>query len=286
MSNFKTGKKGSELLIKKSLRDDVFHKNLESLPECGLPNSPAFMYIVGRPGSGKSLMLESLFSKQYCIGKGKQTAFDRIFYFTPKTSEGSYEKSFVQDLDRDRIYNELNVDNFLDVIEEVEDLNPEGLRDKWGRKVEPKYSCIIFDDMISELSSSRIKPIIGKIGKNFRHLRLLIIIVSQNYILLPKTIRDNVSHLIQYNTSNKLEKERLMFEYFGEFSRKEFEVFWEYCFREKYSFIIANRRSDTYHVNFAPLEYTPPEGEDELKEVKVENNNDKCDNENDSKKKT
>ena len=279
MSNFKTGKKGSELLIKKSLRDDVFHKNLESLPECGLPNSPAFMYIVGRPGSGKSLMLESLFSKQYCIGKGKQTAFDRIFYFTPKTSEGSYEKSFVQDLDRDRIYNELNVDNFLDVIEEVEDLNPEGLRDKWGRKVEPKYSCIIFDDMISELSSSRIKPIIGKIGKNFRHLRLLIIIVSQNYILLPKTIRDNVSHLIQYNTSNKLEKERLMFEYFGEFSRKEFEVFWEYCFREKYSFIIANRRSDTYHVNFAPLEYTPPEGEDELKEVKVDNNHNCEDNE-------
>ena len=274
MSNFKTGKKGSELLIKKSLRDDVFDKSLETLPECGLPNSPAFIYVVGRPGSGKSLMLESLFSKQYCIGKGKQTAFDRVFYFTPKTSEGSYEKSFVKDLDPDRIYNHLNVDNFLDVIEEVEELNPPDLKDKWGRKVKPKYSCIIFDDMISELASTRIKPIIGKIGKNFRHLRLMIIIVSQNYILLPKVTRDNVSHLIQYNTSNKLEKERLMFEWFGEFDRKEFEVFWEFCHREKYSFIIANRRCDSYHLNFAPLEYTKPEGE-LLEEKENDNNNDK-----------
>ena len=77
-----------------------------------------------------------------------------------------------------------------------------------------------------------------------------------------------------------------MFEWLGRFNRKEFEVFWSYVFQEKYTFLIANRRSDTYHVNFAPLEYTPPEGEDELEEVKVENNNDKCDNENDSKKKT
>ena len=75
---------------------------------------------------------------------------------------------------------------FFECIEEVEDLNPPDLKDRWGRKVDPKYSCIIFDDMISELASPRIKPIIGKIGKNFRHLRLMIIIVSQNYILLPK----------------------------------------------------------------------------------------------------
>jgi len=261
MSNFRKGKKGAELLIKKSLRDDVFDKSLKDLPECGLPNTPSFLYIVGRPGSGKSLMLESLFSSNYCIGKGKQTCFDKVFYFTPKTSEGSYEGSFVKDLDPDRIYNDLNVDNFLDVIEEVEELNPPDLKDKWGRKVKAKYSCIIFDDMISELASSRIKPIIGKIGKNFRHLRLMIIVVSQNYILLPKVTRDNVSHLIQYNTSNKLEKERLMFEWFGEFDRKEFEVFWDFCHQEKYSFIIANRRSDDYHLNFCPLEYTKPRSE-------------------------
>ena len=59
-----------------------------------------------------------------------------------------------------------------------------------------------------------------------------------------------------------------MFEWFGEFDRKEFEVFWDYCHREKYSFIIANRRSDSYHVNFCPLEYTKKEGK--LMDVETE----------------
>ena len=252
--NFCEGKGNTKLLLKKSNRDDVMSKKIPI--DSGIPNTPSFLYIVGKPGSGKSLMLESLLSEQYRVGPGKATCFDSIFYFCPKTSQGSYHNSFVDDLDPDKIHHDLTPDNLTDVIEEIEEMNPDDGKDKWGRKVEPRYACIIFDDMITELKSTRVRPIIGRIGKNFRHLRLLIIIISQNYILLDKPTRDNVSHLIQFQTTNKKELERLNWEWFGEFDRHQFEDFWNFIHDKPYNFVIANRRNDEYHKCFNPVTYS------------------------------
>jgi hypothetical protein len=255
--NFTEGKGNTKLLIKKSNRDDVMSEKIPK--DSGIPNTPSFLYLVGKPGSGKSLMLESLLSEQLRIGPGKETCFDSIYYFCPKTSQGSYHNSFIEDLDPDKIHHSLTPDNLLDVIDEIEQSNPDDGKDQWGRKVKPRYSCVIFDDMITELKSTQIKPIIGRIGKNFRHLRIMIIIISQNYILLDKPTRDNVSHLIQYQTSNKKELERLNDEWFGKFNRFEFADFWNFIHDRPFTFVIANRRNDEFHKCFNPVTYNGPE---------------------------
>ena len=59
--NFCEGKGNTKLLLKKSNRDDVMSKKIPI--DSGIPNTPSFLYIVGKPGSGKSLMLESLLSE-------------------------------------------------------------------------------------------------------------------------------------------------------------------------------------------------------------------------------
>lgn len=130
--NFCEGKGNTKLLLKKSNRDDVMSKKIPI--DSGIPNTPSFLYIVGKPGSGKSLMLESLLSEQYRVGPGKATCFDSIFYFCPKTSQGSYHNSFVEDLDPDKIHHDLTPDNLTDVIEEIEEMNPDDGKDKWGAR--------------------------------------------------------------------------------------------------------------------------------------------------------
>ena len=269
---FTQGKGDTKLLIKKSKRDDVMSDKIPT--ESGVPNIPSFIYIVGRPGSGKSLMLESLMSEQYRIGPGKATCFDRIYYFCPKTSQGSYEDSFIKDLDSERIFHDLSYENLSETIEEIEELNPEDGLDRWGRPVPPKYTCLIFDDMITELKAKPVRPLISKIGKNFRHLRLMIIIISQNYILLDKPTRDNVSHLIQFNTTNLKELERLNDEFFGEFNKHEFIDFWQFIHDKAFQFVIANRREDSYHKTFNPIIYEKPSKNEENSEEKSEENSD------------
>lgn len=246
------GQGDTKLLLKESLRDDVMSKTLPV--NCGIPNTPAFMYICGRPGSGKSLMVESLLGEQWRTGKGKETCYDSIWYFCPRTSQGSYKDSFMEDLDPDKVFDELTPQNLWEVYTEIQDLNPPDLKDQWGRKVEPKYSLLILDDMITELNSKAVKPIMAKMSKNHRHLRVVIVVISQNYMLLEKNTRDNVSHLIQYNTTNLREKERLNEEWIGWATPKEFSQFWEFIFDKPYEFLIANRRTDTYHKTFNPVE--------------------------------
>ena len=86
----------------------------------------------------------------------------------------------------------------------------------------------------------------------------MIIIISQNYILLDKPTRDNVSHLIQFNTTNIKELERLNDEFFGEFNKHEFLDFWQFIHDKPYQFVIANRREDSYHKTFNPISYVKP----------------------------
>ena len=246
-----TSEGDTKLLMKESLRDDVMSSKLPV--NCGIPNTPAMIYIVGRPGSGKSLMVESLMGEQWSIGKGKETCFDSIWYFCPRTSQGSYKNSFMEDLDPDKTYEDLSPDNLWDVYNQIQDLNPPDLKDKWGRKVEPKYSCLIMDDVITEINSKAVKPIVARMSKNHRHLRVVIIIISQNYMLLEKNTRDCVSHLIQYNTTNLRERERINEEWVGWANNREFDEFWSYIFDKPYEFLIANRRTDEYHKTFNPI---------------------------------
>ena len=104
---------GSNIKLSKSTRDNVM-KGLK-FGDCGLSDTAFTKYIVGRPGSGKSLYLESMIKHNYNI-KGKQTCWDRIFYMCPETSQGSYEDSFVEDMDDDDIYDKLDEENYINLI--------------------------------------------------------------------------------------------------------------------------------------------------------------------------
>jgi hypothetical protein len=73
---------------------------------------------------------------------------------------------------------------------------------------------------------------------------------------LEKNSRDNIQCLVQFATNNIKEKERIRVEYLGHLKNKEFEILWEYLFKEKYQFLMVDRKNETIHKTFNPLDIT------------------------------
>ena len=248
-------KPGDKILLSKSTRDLDMSKDLK-FGDCGLCRKPHTMYIVGRPGSGKSHTIESLVKRSYCLGTLKGTCFDAIFVFAPKSSQDSYEDSFIKHIDQDHVYDELNAVNLAEVYEEVQTIKSQG--DGKRGKDSQYFSLIIIDDCAVELREKHTRKQLLKILRNHRHNHVSVWVVSQNYVSgLDKDCRDCVQQLIQFETGSIIEKERLWAEWFSKYTKKEFDLIFDYVFDKKFNFIHCDRRND-FNIckNFSPLQIT------------------------------
>ena len=245
---------GTNIKLSKSTRDNEMPKL--KFGDCGLSKTPFTQYIVGRPGSGKSHFLESIIKSQYNI-KSKQTCWDRIFYMCPEASQGSYEDSFVDDMDDDDVYDALTYDTLLEVYEEAQETSAEGTKKK------PRFSLLCIDDMAVELKDKAVARLLLKMLRNYRHIGLSIIICSQNYMALHSQHRQIIRNLVQFDTGSILERERIWIEYFSHIPKKEFmTTFWDFIFDKKYEFLMCDRMNDfAIHKSFRPITISKLEDE-------------------------
>lgn len=237
---------GSNIKLCKSTRDNEM-PGLK-FGDCGLSKTPYTMFVVGRPGSGKSLFIESMIKHNYNV-KGRQTCWDRIFYMCPTASQNSYEDSFIQDMDEDDIYDTLTYDTLLEVYNEAKEVALEGTKKK------PKFSLCIVDDMATELKDKHVKRLLLLMLRNYRHIGLSIIICSQNYMALDSQHRQIMRQLVQFDTGSVIEKERIWLEWFSHIPKQSFfNEFWDYMFDEKYQFLMCDRTKDfAIHKTFKPI---------------------------------
>jgi hypothetical protein len=244
----------TEILLSKSTRDKIMSAKIPV--NCGINNTPSTSYVVGKPGSGKTHYVESLLKSQYRNSKsGITTCFDSVFVVSPASSQDSYSNSFVKDCDPEKVYDTLNYNNLADIYEGIKETHD--LSDKDNNF----FSLLILDDVATELREKNVQKLLLRLLRNHRHLSLTIIIISQNYMALEKNSRDNIQCLVQFSTNNIKEKERIRIEYLGHLKQKEFEVLWEYLFKEKYQFLMVDRKHDTIHKTFNPLNITGIEKE-------------------------
>ena len=244
-------KGNTEILVSKSTRDLVMSDKIPL--DSGISNTPSTIYVVGRPGSGKSHFLESYMRRQMRIGsdKSKQTCFDSIYVVAPESSQGSYEKSFVCDCDPEKVYDELNIANLTEIYDgccETKELGDD------KKKNDNYFSCVLIDDCATEMRDKHVRKLLLKMLRNHRHIHTTIILVSQNYMSMDKNCRDCVRQLVQFNTCNHKEKERIAVEWLGQFRPKEFEILWEYLFRDKYQFLMCDRKTDEIHKTFNKID--------------------------------
>lgn len=157
-----------------------------------LPEHPFRMYIVGASGSGKSnLVLNLLSLKKFYSGY-----FDNIVVISPTA------------LSVDTSYQVLNLssDNFfkpsVDVLESLRDLQEKRIEEAKGNKNKVKKMLIIFDDIVSHKSFCN-SPIFLQFAVMSRHWNVSIMVLSQAYHRIPKSVRLQMSSLIFFKGSNK-----------------------------------------------------------------------------------
>ena len=209
-----------------------------------LPQRGGFAFIVvGRPGFGKTSLLNTLVCKS---GRNFNRKFDRVFIWSPSmiTMEGDpYEM-----IPDDQKFEEASLENIQGVLDEIKDT---------GEKV-----LFIFDDVIADIrgkGKGDIENLLQKIFFNRRHLSgaggsVSIMATSQTYNKIDPKLRKTASHLIQYKPQKK-EIENI-FDDMINLPKKEFMDVLRYIYKKKHDFMYLDlQEEDTkqIHKNFTQL---------------------------------
>ena len=233
---------GTTVMLSKCLRDEVISSKIPD--KCGLCKNSACYFIVGAPGRGKSHLVESLFKSKTQFYR----AYDSINLVCPRSSRSGYKQSYSKLLNPTKVHEELNMKTLNLIKDDIMKTNSE------GDKNEPRFSALILDDVASDLRNKAVQKTILKMCQNHRHQHLSIFIVSQNFQMLHKSIRDVCTVLIQFKTGSIKEVKAINEEYLCDYSPKECDDILYYIFKDPYQFLLVNRRGNYICKSFNPLE--------------------------------
>lgn len=186
-----------------------------------LPPKSFAMYIVGRPGSGKTnLMVSMLMSK---CPKYYRGYFDKIFLFSgslqtlPRAmvrSKKTKNKGY-KGIPPQQQFDHIDPCHIFDLIEHL-------------RKGENYHNLFVIDDLIMELARC---PQLTKMFFNRRHAThsedkdnqggLSIMVTSQKYNCLDLRFRQGLSHCIIFGTENESEKRAIRDELMQDLTKEE-----------------------------------------------------------------
>lgn len=162
--------------------DTKLHKKLdqyEMMQHCFQTQSTTA--VIGKPRSGKSSWLYSMFS-----GPLKK-CFTKIFYICPPNSAASQKDNVFLTLPDEQIFDELDEDTLDTIIGYCE-----------GSDKDDKIAIII-DDMAFALKNNEVQKALKKIAFNKRHLHIFqTIIISQTWSSVPKEVRRLYDNIILF----------------------------------------------------------------------------------------
>lgn len=155
-----------------------------------LPKHPFRMYVVGASGSGKSNFILNLLTRKNMY----KDYFDTILVVSPTA------------VHLDPNYRALNLkeDHFFDpdeeVLERIMEIQEEVIEEK-GKSEAPKV-LLVLDDIIS-YKQFVASPILLKFAVMSRHWNISLMILSQAYHRIPKSVRLQMSSIVFFKGSNK-----------------------------------------------------------------------------------
>lgn len=168
----------------------------QDLPQCKaardkvLPAHPFRMYIVGASGSGKSNLVLNLLTRTNMY----KDYFDDILVISPTA------------VHLDPNYRELDLpdENFFDpdtdVLERLMEIQEDNI-EKVGKLDSPKI-LLVLDDIISYKTFVN-SPLLLKFAVMSRHWNISLMVLSQAYHRIPKSIRMQMTAIVFFKGSNK-----------------------------------------------------------------------------------
>ena len=229
-------------------------KNVISVVD-GLPIPPFLLTVVAPRKSGKTnLVVDALIDNNKFRNK-----FDAVFIWS-KTFELDPKWKNINMM-QGSVFTEFNAEQATELIETAEFVNT-------NLKL-PANILFIFDDMITEsiMNRNKLGPI-EKIAVRGRHVHVSIIVISQQYMSLSASVRNNTTNMIVFRVRNGDEMEKIARENREWLSRNDFIDMFYATTKEPYSFLhINNQRQDPserFHKNWnLPAVYGGQDSSDE-----------------------
>lgn len=192
--------------------------------------------ILGKPGSGKSSILYSLFKSKKLL-KG---VYDKIFLFRPALSGASMTDDIFEKLPADQRFTELNHENLLNMVGNLDEGN----------------NALIFDDMTAYLKNNDIRKLLEEIIYNRRHMHISIYFLCQTWHSVHKDIRRLFNNLIIFKTS-KNEFETIYQELIPGFKEHTDTIFLS-VFDKPHTYLFINVDSQRFFKDFDEIIFSKP----------------------------
>lgn len=175
-----------KILGKEFLKEKTFNEGLKDLKYPEIFPSSFFMLIIGKPGSGKSTIIEEMLLNNAFLNE----KFDYVLIFSP------YEFNNIKCEKNDNYFSDFDLSQIYKAIEKIN-----------NESKSYANMLIIFDDFISEIRKEAMNPKFTRLFYNRRHLLkngcISFIMTSQKFVVTPPQIRPciNILILFQLNTS-------------------------------------------------------------------------------------
>lgn len=210
--------------------DSGINKKLDNYELSKFMNCHSTNLFIGKPGSGKTSLVVSLFKSKDIFNK----VFHNVYLFQPSQSRASMSDDIFESIQNK--YDELSYENLEEVMNQI-------------KEEDPKYcNCIIFDDMGAYLKDKSIKKLLKELIYNRRHLRTSVFFLCQTYMSVEPDIRKLFSNLFIFRVS-KMELEKI-FDELVEESKDAILPISKLVFREQYNFLFINTDSGRLFKNF------------------------------------
>jgi Poxvirus A32 protein len=174
-----------KMTVCKMLCDTGLDAKLDLYEITKFMNQHSTNLLIGKPRSGKTSMLYSLFKSKKLFAK----VFNTIYLFQPSASRGSMKDDIFSQLPPDQLYEELTYENLNDCVDRIKNADFE------------ENHCIIFDDMTSHLKNKDTLKLLKELIYNRRHLHTSIFFLVQTWYSVPKDIRKLFCNIFLFKTS-------------------------------------------------------------------------------------
>lgn len=230
--------------------DEPIHKKLDeyelSKEFLNQYNTSAF---IGTQGSGKTSLLCNFVKILY------KKCFHFIYVFMPQTSRNSlYNNIFDKYLPEEQIYDELTLENINDLYEKIKENSSNGHK-----------SLVIFDDVQKSLKDYQILQNLKSIIANQRHLKVVNLILLQNFFALDKSLRELINNVILFKL-NKSQNEKIFNELI-ETHKDKFDLIRKFVFNKPYSWLFINMKSQRMFKEWDEIIF---DNEDDESDVEIE----------------
>jgi nucleoside-triphosphatase THEP1 len=222
-----------KLMSMETICDNGLHEKLNKYELTRFLNKHSTNMILGRPGSGKSSFVYSLFRDPL------RKVYNHIYYFCPKKSMDSVKNNIFEKLPDNQIYHELTYENLSEVLDKIQD-TPKN-----------ENNCIIMDDQGAYLKDKETKQLFKMILMNKRHLSLSLFVLQQTYFSIDKDLRRLFDNFFVYKV-NKNELYNIFEELIEHHKDKALEVS-KIVYDKPYQFLFIHPDSQKLYKGFDEL---------------------------------